>query len=107
MNLMQREFGAKMMAALGNSSRLHVVEFLTKGPAPVRDIAEATGMKQSITSQHLAVLQNAGIVVCEHRGQLHYYSIRGPRVSQILQLIEGFYEFHRDNLLHLWEGNLD
>lgn len=103
MNVNEREFGAKMLAALGNGSRLHIVEYLSLGPAPVRDIGEAIGMKQSITSQHLAILQNAGIVVCRPEGQLRYYSLRGTRITQILQLIEEFYEFHRENLRLLWE----
>lgn len=107
MNAKQREFGAKMLAALGNSSRLHVVEFLAKGPAPVRDIAESIGMKQSITSQHLAILQNAGIVVCRPEGQLHYYSLRGPRINQILQSVGEFYELHRESMRYLWEENPD
>lgn len=107
MNAQKREFGAKMLAALGNGSRLHVVEFLSKGPAPVRDIAETIGMKQSITSQHLAILQNAGIVVCRPEGQLHYYSLRGPRIIQILQSVGEFYEFHRESLRLLWEENPD
>jgi len=103
-NTKQREYSARMFASLGNQTRLHVVEFLSRGPASVREIAEGVGIKQSITSQHLAVLQHAGITVCRREGQQHYYSLRGPRIVQILQLAEEFYELNRENLNHLWEG---
>jgi DNA-binding transcriptional ArsR family regulator len=100
----QREFGARIFAALANSSRLHVVEFLSKGPAPVREIAESVGLKQSITSQHLAILQNAGIVECHPQGQMHYYSLRGDRIILILRLIQEFYEEHLESIRDLYEA---
>ena len=57
-----------MFAALANPSRLRILEHLAGGPASVSETAEAAGLKQSITSQHLAVLLNAGILVCTPSG---------------------------------------
>ena len=94
----QRDFGARMFAALANPSRLRILEHLAHGPASVSEIAEAAGLKQSITSQHLAALLNAGVLVCTPSGNQRIYSLRGPRISQILELVEEFHEVHLNSL---------
>ena len=83
----QRDFGARMFAALANPSRLHILEHLAKGPASVNDIAEAVGLKQSMTSQHLSSLLAAGVVVYERNGNSRLYSLRGPRIASSCDLI--------------------
>ena len=98
MNTEQRDFGAKMFAALGNSTRLHILEYLARQPASVSDIAKAVELKQSMTSQHLANLLIAGIVVYEKIGNTRLYCLRGPRIAQILELVEEFYETHLNSL---------
>ncbi|MCL4552909.1 MAG: metalloregulator ArsR/SmtB family transcription factor [Candidatus Marsarchaeota archaeon] len=90
----QREFGAQMFSALANVSRLHVLEYLARGSASVKEIAEAVGLKQSMTSQHLSALYRAGVVVYKAEGNRRIYSLRGPRIAQILTLVEEFYEAH-------------
>lgn len=94
----QRDFGAKMFAALANPSRLNILEHLSKGSASVNDIAEAVGLKQSMTSQHLASMLTAGVVVYEKNGNSRMYSLRGPRIARIIELVEEFYEVHLENL---------
>ena len=97
----QRAFGSRVFAALANPARLYILERLATGPASVKEIAEATGLKQSMTSQHLAVLLNAGVVVCASEGNHRIYSLRGPRVAHILELLTEFYAVHLDNLRSL------
>jgi DNA-binding transcriptional ArsR family regulator len=94
----QREFGSKMFAALANPARLRILEHLAKGPAPVKAIADAAGLKQSMASQHLAALLNAGVLVCTPSGNQRVYRMRGPRIGLILRLVEQFYEIHLDGL---------
>jgi ArsR family transcriptional regulator len=94
----RREFGARMFASLASPARLHILEHLAKGSASVNDIAEAVGLKQSMTSQHLSSLLAAGVVVYEKVGNSRLYRLRGPRIAQILKLIEEFYEVHLDDL---------
>ena len=97
----QREFGTRVFAALGNAARLDILDRLAQGPASVNEIAEATGLKQSMTSQHLAVLLNAGVVVFASEGNHRIYSLRGPRIARILELLEEFYTVHLENLRDL------
>ena len=101
----ERAFGARMFAALSNPARLHILEHLMQGPATVNDIARTLGLKQSITSQHLAALQAAGAVVCERRGNHRIYSLRGPRIARILELVGEFYQAHLQNLRLLLQNS--
>ena len=97
----EREFGSRMFGALANPARLHILEHLASGPASVNQIAEAVGLKQSMTSQHLAALLDAGVVVKQAKGNIRIYSLRGPRIARILKLVEEFYEVHLENLRNL------
>ena len=90
-----------MFSALGHPARLCILEFVAQGPAPVNEIAEAIGMKQSMTSQHLSALLRAGVLVREAKGNTRVYSLRGPRIAQILYLVEEFYEVHLEGLRQL------
>jgi ArsR family transcriptional regulator len=104
MNNEQYIFGAGMFSALGHPARLKILDFLAKGPASVNGISEATGLKQSMTSQHLAALFAAGVVVCNPNGNMRIYDLRGPRIAGILRLVEEFYHAHLDNLRVLVES---
>jgi len=97
----QGDFGARLFAALANPSRLYIIEHLAKGPASVNEIAEAVGLKQSMTSQHLSSLLAVGVVVYEKAGNSRQYSLRGPRIPRILELVEEFYDIHLDSLRQL------
>jgi len=82
----QREFGAKMFAALANPARLHILEHLAKGSASVNDIAQAVNLKQSMTSQHLASLLSAGVVIYEKSGNSRLYRLRDILARQQISL---------------------
>lgn len=43
-------------------------------------------MKQSLTSQHLAVLRKAGLVCTEKKGKNIYYDVRYDRLEQLHKL---------------------
>lgn len=105
MNSEQRDYGARMFASLSNPSKLYIIECLAKRPMAVNEIAEATGLKQSMTSQHLSSLLSAGVVVYEKTGNSRIYSLRGPRIARIIELVEEFYEIHLDSLRHLLSSN--
>lgn len=97
----QREFGARMFGALGHPARLRILERLAEGAAPVKTIAQEAGLRQSMASQHLAVLFAAGAVVCRSNGNQRVYSLRGPRIARIIELVEEFHEVHLQHLLEL------
>lgn len=97
----ERDFGSMMFGVLANPARLHILEVLMQEPASVNEIAEKVGLKQSMASQHLSALSRAGVVVKRPNGNIRIYSLRGPRITQILKLVEEFYEVHLGSLREL------
>ena len=77
----------KICNALGNETRFQIVKALKdhtigtccdkiqyfEGAISVADVVASTGLAQSTVSQHLAVLEQAGVVRREKRGQWTCY----------------------------------
>lgn len=53
-------------------------------------IQSGFGLDQSVTSQHLAILRNAGIVTTKRDGKYIYYSVDKERVKNICELAGKF-----------------
>ena len=51
------ELQAELCKSLSDSKRLRIIHELRDGSRSVSDLAETLGLKQSNTSQHLAVLR--------------------------------------------------
>lgn len=94
MNAATCDRAAQLFAALSHPTRLRIVELLLDQGKTVNEIAEQLGIGQSGASQHLATLARSGVLVVEPRGVARIYRVRGPRVGQILTLIEAFCEVH-------------
>ena len=78
---------AEFFKALGHPMRLGIVEFLTHGEHTVTQIMTSRGISQGLTSQHLAVLRNAGIVDKRSSGSLRTYFLKDPaKTKAILHL---------------------
>lgn len=74
---------SKICNALGNETRFQIVKDMKdcaigtccdkiqyfEGGVSVADVVTTTGLAQSTVSQHLAVLEQAGIILKEKRGQ--------------------------------------
>ncbi|BDI34063.1 hypothetical protein CCAX7_61140 [Capsulimonas corticalis] len=89
-----RQRAAQQFGALSHPKRLKIVELLCVGEKSVNEIAREINFSQSGTSQHLAILTHAGLLVLEAHGATRVYRVRGPRVGQILALMEEFCETH-------------
>lgn len=53
---------AKVLRALGDDTRLKILDFLFSGEFSVSDISEGVGVEYSQVSHHLGVLRHAGLV---------------------------------------------
>lgn len=89
-----RERAGLLFSALSNPTRLRIVELLCVEAKTVNEVATELGLSQSGTSQHLANLTRAGLLMMEARGTSHLFKVRGPRIRHILDLIEQFCEIH-------------
>ena len=94
MNEQTRERASQVFFALSNPSRLRITELLCQNEMSVNEICAALSLGQSATSQNLATLTRAGVLVVEHKGANRIYRVRGPRIARILALIEEFCTVH-------------
>lgn len=83
---------AKFFRALGDPTRLRVLQLLAEGERTVGDLAAATGALQGRLSSHLACLRWCGLVTARRQGRQVYYGLSDGRVREILRLAEDFLE---------------
>jgi ArsR family transcriptional regulator, arsenate/arsenite/antimonite-responsive transcriptional repressor len=76
---MQKEF-----QALSSTPRRKILAYLAHAELNAGEIAERFAMTKSAVSQHLNVLENAGLVESEKRGQFVYYRLLPDAVANVL-----------------------
>jgi DNA-binding transcriptional ArsR family regulator len=83
------------IAALGDPRRREIVELLAAGPCSVGELAKQLPVTRSAVSQHLRVLQDAGLVTHQAAGTRHLYRLDPIGVAAL-----------RDYLDALWQRGL-
>ena len=80
----------RLLRLLGHPARLTIIRLLEGGEAlPVGEIQRQLGITQSMTSQHLAALRQAGIVKDEKVANVRYYRLENRAVLPLLQCLQG------------------
>lgn len=77
---------AKLLRALGDPTRLRIIEILLDGPRFQKQIIADVGLSQGQVSAHLACLTWCGFVEAERQGRRVEYTIGDPRVVRIVDL---------------------
>lgn len=72
---------AKIIAVLANPKRLEIIDLLAEREKTVSELAEALGLAQAATSQHLAVMRKAGVVEARKEGNFVYYRLADPKIA--------------------------
>ena len=90
---------ANTFAALGEPSRLQIVELLRERPHSVGDIADVLTIRQPQASKHLRVLREAGIVAAEPVARQRIHHLRAEPFEQLGSWVDSFER--------LWEARLD
>lgn len=80
-------YSADILKALGQPTRLKIIDFLRGGERCVCEIFPAIGEEQSNTSRHLSVLQSSGILSRRKDGLKIYYAIKHPQVLEMIELV--------------------
>ncbi len=83
----QIEGAARLLAVLGEASRLKILRVLWDAPRSVGEIVAETGLKQSNVSRQLGLLHDAGIVVRTPHGTRVVYEIALPIVRDLCALV--------------------
>ena len=70
-----RAVAAQRFRALGDETRLRILEQLGAGERPVSDLMVLLDIGQSLISHHLRILREAGLVIDRREGRWIHYSI--------------------------------
>jgi ArsR family transcriptional regulator len=77
---------AEILKAIGQETRLSILELLRDGERCVCEIFPAIGQEQSNVSRHLNMMQQAGILARRKDGLKIFYAVRHPEVFAIVDL---------------------
>lgn len=77
---------ARCFRALGDPTRLALLEYLLSGEHTVSDCVEEVGLAQGRVSSHLACLADCGYVGSRREGRFTYYRVTDPRVADLVVL---------------------
>jgi ArsR family transcriptional regulator len=81
----------ELMRALAHPLRLKILEFLDQNKnIQVNQIYNTLKIEQSIASQHLRILKNAGVLVADKDGKYMHYTIDYQKVSNAVKAINRF-----------------
>ena len=89
----------EVLHALADPTRRQVVERLVSGPASTSELAEPFAMALPSFTQHLGVLERAGLVTSTKEGRVRTYRI----ARTALELVDGWLAEQR----RVWERRLD
>ena len=87
-----RQFKAEIFQALGNPTRIAIVDELRDGELTVGVLSERLNAEQSNISQHLAILRARQIVTTRKVGNQVFYSVRDPLLWKVLDFMRRYFE---------------
>lgn len=74
----------KVFEALASTPRRKILAYLAHAELSAGEIASRFEMSKAGVSQHLAVLENAGLIASEKRGQYVYYRLVPDNLANTL-----------------------
>jgi DNA-binding transcriptional ArsR family regulator len=94
LNVIQQQYEqqAALFKLFTHPARLAILEVLRQGEACVCHMEAVLGFRQAYISQQLAVLREGGIIQDRREGWNIYYSVRDPRVFEVLAVVENLLE---------------
>jgi DNA-binding transcriptional ArsR family regulator len=90
---------AAVFAALGDETRLALVEQLRTGPASIVSLTGEAQMSRQAVTKHLHVLEKAGLVTCTRLGRTTVWQLERLRFDDARHYL--------DIISHQWDGALE
>lgn len=84
---------------LAQPIRRSILDRLRRGEQLVGDLAEALGLTQPLTSKHLRVLRDAGLVTVRVDGPRRWYGLRAEPLAELDEWLTPY--------RWMWESRLD
>jgi len=76
-----RAVAALRFRALGDETRLRILDQLMAGERSVTELTERVDIGQSLMSHHLRILREAGLVVVRREGRWIHYATAEPALA--------------------------
>ena len=84
---------SEILRALAHPLRMEILEFIDQNKSiNVNKIYNTLKLEQSITSQHLRILRNAGIVLTRREGKFIHYTVNYNKIAHVVKSINSFLE---------------
>ena len=80
-----------ILDALADRTRRRVFESLRSRPMTVRELADLQPVSRPAVSQHLKVLETAGLVSVEAQGKRRIYALRREGLEDLRTYLDGFW----------------
>ena len=88
---------ADVFHAIADPTRRSLLDLIARGGLPVKELAKEFAMSRPAISQHLRVLEEAGLIIEKKVGREHHYQLTAEPLSQVndwLQQYEPFWQQH-------------
>jgi DNA-binding transcriptional ArsR family regulator len=80
---------AECLRILAHPYRLRIIQLLLLREHAVGEIAEACGINSNVATDHLKVMQAAGMVLGHKEGRRVLYRLEEPHLAEIMKCVEG------------------
>jgi DNA-binding transcriptional ArsR family regulator len=84
--------------ALADPHRRAMLDALRDGPCSVGELTSRLGMSQPMTSKHLRVLRDAGLVVVRKQAQQRIYAVNALRLAELEAWLAPYRTLWNDSL---------
>ena len=92
------EIVAQRFRALGDATRLALLQALFEGDRTVQELCTLTGTSQANASKHLALLLERGLVTRQRDGLFVRYGIADATLQRLCHLVCGSLAEHHESL---------
>ena len=89
---------AQLCKTFSDYKRLMILNELRGGERTVGDLVKTLQIPQAVTSRHLAVLRNGGVVSARREGTNIYYKLTDPKIAEACDIVH-------EVLLNQWANN--
>ena len=85
-----RAIAALRFRALGDETRLRLLELMVDGERSVAELMDLTELGQSLVSHHLRTLRDAGLVVTRRDGRWIFHDIAPAAMTNVRAVLASF-----------------
>lgn len=85
------EKAVALLKALASPVRLKLLCHLVERERSVGELAGLLAVRESVVSQHLALLRRDGLVAFRREGQTLWYRLDNPAARRVLETLYGIY----------------